>query len=160
MPDGPACGEPAEDRDSLYAGIAGLARCLPRSEHLLTVGSLDDAGFIVPHTLPYSTRDVEPVTYTWCHGPAGTSLLFAALAAAGVAAAGGLGGDLAAAASWTPGWPRPWLTVPTSGGPSRPGCAPCTPATCCCPARPNAGLGPAGGSGLAAESAGRVMGGC
>jgi Lanthionine synthetase C-like protein len=54
------------------------------AQHLLAVGSLDDGGFIVPHTLPYSTRDVEPVTYNWCHGPAGTSQLFAALAAAGV----------------------------------------------------------------------------
>lgn len=54
------------------------------ARHLLAVGSLDDGGLIVPHTLPYSTRDVEPVTYNWCHGPAGTSQLFAALAAAGV----------------------------------------------------------------------------
>jgi hypothetical protein len=54
------------------------------AQHLLAVGSLDDGGLIVPHTLPYSTRDVEPVTYNWCHGPAGTSQLFAALAAAGV----------------------------------------------------------------------------
>jgi hypothetical protein len=54
------------------------------AQHLLAVGSLDDGGFIIPHTLPYSTRDVEPVTYNWCHGPAGTSQLFAALAAAGV----------------------------------------------------------------------------
>ena len=54
------------------------------AQHLLAVGSLDDDGFVVPHTLPYSSRDVEPVTYTWCHGPAGTSLLFAALAHAGV----------------------------------------------------------------------------
>ena len=54
------------------------------AQHLLAVGSLDDDGFIIPHTLPYSTRDVEPVTYNWCHGPAGTSQLFAALAAAGV----------------------------------------------------------------------------
>jgi hypothetical protein len=52
--------------------------------HLLTVGMLDQDGFIVPHTLPYSTRDVDPVTYGWCHGPAGTSQLFAALALAGV----------------------------------------------------------------------------
>ena len=52
--------------------------------HLLAVGRLDEDGFIVPHTLPYSTRDVEPVTYNWCHGPAGTSQLFAALALAGV----------------------------------------------------------------------------
>ncbi|HTQ91674.1 MAG TPA: lanthionine synthetase LanC family protein [Streptosporangiaceae bacterium] len=54
------------------------------AQHLLAVGSLDDGGLIVPHTLPYSARDVEPVTYNWCHGPAGTSQLFAALAAAGV----------------------------------------------------------------------------
>ena len=33
------------------------------------MGSLDDDGFIVPHTIPPSTREVEPVTYTWCHGP-------------------------------------------------------------------------------------------
>ncbi len=54
------------------------------AQHLLAVGSLDDDGFIIPHTLPYSTRDVEPVTCNWCRGPAGTSQLFAALAAAGV----------------------------------------------------------------------------
>lgn len=54
------------------------------AQHLLAVGSLDDDGFVVPHTLPYSKRDVEPVTYSWCHGPAGTSHLFAALAHAGV----------------------------------------------------------------------------
>ena len=52
--------------------------------HLLAVGQLDDSGFVVPHTLPYSSRDVEPVTWNWCHGPAGTSQLFAALALAGV----------------------------------------------------------------------------
>lgn len=57
--------------------------------HLLDVGSLDDGGFIVPHTIPPSTREVEPVTYTWCHGPTGTSLLFAALAHAGVDEVGG-----------------------------------------------------------------------
>jgi len=61
------------------------------AQHLLAVGSLDGDGFIVPHTLPYSTRDVEPVTYNWCHGPAGTSQLFAALAAAGVDEVSGFG---------------------------------------------------------------------
>lgn len=60
------------------------------AQHLLAVGSLDDDGFIVPHTIPPSTRDVEPVTYTWCHGPAGTSYLFAALSHAGVAEVAGL----------------------------------------------------------------------
>lgn len=54
------------------------------AEHLLAVGTLDETGFVIPHTLPFSTRDVDPVTYNWCHGPAGTSQLFAALAAAGV----------------------------------------------------------------------------
>ncbi|WP_433689183.1 lanthionine synthetase LanC family protein [Micromonospora carbonacea] len=59
--------------------------------HLLAVGSLDDDGFVVPHTLPFSRRDVEPVTYGWCHGPTGTSYLFAALAHTGVAQVGGVG---------------------------------------------------------------------
>ncbi|GGM78336.1 lanthionine synthetase LanC family protein [Dactylosporangium sucinum] len=59
------------------------------AEHLLTVADQADGGFVVPHTLPYSTRDVEPVTYTWCHGPTGTSQLFAALARAGAPTAGG-----------------------------------------------------------------------
>ncbi|MFI1359075.1 lanthionine synthetase LanC family protein [Streptomyces sp. NPDC020898] len=54
------------------------------AQHVLSVGRLDDGGFVVPHTVPPSKREVEPVTYTWCHGPAGTSHLFAALAHAGV----------------------------------------------------------------------------
>jgi lantibiotic modifying enzyme len=58
------------------------------ARHLLSVGWLDDDGFVIPHTLPYSKREVEPVTYTWCHGPAGTSLAFAALRLAGVEAVG------------------------------------------------------------------------
>jgi len=61
------------------------------AQHLLAVGELDEGGFVVPHTLPYSSRDVEPVTYNWCHGPAGTSQLFAALAAAGVDEVRGFG---------------------------------------------------------------------
>ncbi len=64
------------------------------AEHLLVVGSLDDDGFVVPHTLPYSQRDVEPVTYSWCHGPTGTSLLFAALGFAGVEQVGGFEVDV------------------------------------------------------------------
>jgi hypothetical protein len=54
------------------------------ADHLLSVAWLEDGGFVVPHTLPYSKREVEPVTYTWCHGPAGTSQFFAALAFVGV----------------------------------------------------------------------------
>jgi len=68
----------ALDRDDFVAAAREGA------QHVLAVGWLDDGGFVVPHTLPYSTRQVEPVTYTWCHGPAGTSHLFAALAHAGV----------------------------------------------------------------------------
>jgi Lanthionine synthetase C-like protein len=63
--------------DLVEAAVAG-------ARHLLAVGSLENGGFVVPHTIPPSTRDVEPITYTWCHGPAGTSHLFAALAYAGV----------------------------------------------------------------------------
>jgi hypothetical protein len=72
------------DRPDFTAAAAQGAR------HLLAVGTLDGNGFIVPHTLPYSTRDVEPVTYNWCHGPAGTSQLFAALAVAGIDEIAGL----------------------------------------------------------------------
>jgi hypothetical protein len=63
------------------------------ARHLLAVGSLDDGGFVIPHTLPYSQREVEPVTYNWCHGPAGTSQLFPALALAGVDEVDGYGVD-------------------------------------------------------------------
>jgi hypothetical protein len=82
------------------AALAVAGRALGRDDfldaarqgarHLLAVGSLDDGGFVVPHTLPYSQRDVEPVTYNWCHGPAGTSQSFAALAFAGVGDVGGV----------------------------------------------------------------------
>jgi hypothetical protein len=58
-------------------------------EHLAAVGDLSGGGFVVPHTSPPSLREVEPVTYNWCHGPAGTSQLFPALALAGVAQVGG-----------------------------------------------------------------------
>jgi hypothetical protein len=60
------------------------------AEHLLDMASLDDGGFIVEHTIPRSQREVEPVTYNWCHGPAGTSQLFPALARAGVERVGGV----------------------------------------------------------------------
>ena len=60
------------------------------ARHLLSVGSLEGEGFVVPHTIPPSAREVEPVTYTWCHGPAGTSYLFAALAHVGIEEIDGL----------------------------------------------------------------------
>jgi len=50
----------------------------------------DGPWLIVPHTIPPARREVEPLTYTWCHGPAGTSHLFAGLSYAGVAEVGGM----------------------------------------------------------------------
>lgn len=61
------------------------------AQHLLAIGSMDDGGFVLPHTIPPSQRVVEPVTYSWCHGPTGTSQLFAALAHAGVDQVNGIG---------------------------------------------------------------------
>ena len=61
------------------------------AQHLLAIGSMDGGGFVVPHTIPPSQRVVEPVTYSWCHGPTGTSQLFAALAHAGVDQVNGIG---------------------------------------------------------------------
>lgn len=71
-------------KDFVEAAVQG-------AQHVLSVGSLDEGGFVVPHTIPPSKREVEPVTYTWCHGPAGTSHLFSALGHAGVAEVSGLG---------------------------------------------------------------------
>lgn len=53
------------------------------AEHLVTLGDTGAGGFVVPHTIP-SAPDRDEVTYTWCHGPTGTSLLFTALELAGV----------------------------------------------------------------------------
>ena len=53
------------------------------AEHLLTIADTSDGGMRVGHVVP-GHEDLDTYTYTWCHGPAGTSLLFAALARAGV----------------------------------------------------------------------------
>lgn len=54
------------------------------AEHLVTLGDTTGGGFVVPVTVPEPPEDRDPVTYGWCHGPTGTSLLFAALERAGV----------------------------------------------------------------------------
>src|SRR4051794_7254405 len=72
-----------ERPDLVHAAVLG-------AEHLLTVGSLDGGGFVVPHTIPPAKREVEPVTYSWCHGPTGTLHLFAALVHAGVTGVDGM----------------------------------------------------------------------
>jgi lantibiotic modifying enzyme len=58
------------------------------AEHLVTLADTSDGGMRVPHVIP-GHEDIETYTYTWCHGPAGTSLLFAALDRAGVPAVAG-----------------------------------------------------------------------
>jgi hypothetical protein len=53
------------------------------AEHLVTLADLSDGGMRVPHVVP-EHDDLDTFTYSWCHGPAGTSLAFAALERAGV----------------------------------------------------------------------------
>jgi hypothetical protein len=53
------------------------------AEHLITLGDTSDGGLRLPHVIP-GEDGLDTFTYTWCHGPAGTSLLFAALERAGV----------------------------------------------------------------------------
>jgi hypothetical protein len=62
--------------------LVGAARA--GAEHLVTLGDASDGGFVVPHYIP-PHPDADEVTYGWCHGPTGTSLLFTALERAGVA---------------------------------------------------------------------------
>ncbi|MGI5183129.1 lanthionine synthetase LanC family protein [Dactylosporangium sp. CA-152071] len=81
------------------AALAVAGRALDRAdfvdaarrggEHLAAIADLSGDGFAVEHTIPRSQREVEPVTYNWCHGPAGTSQLFPALAVAGIPEVGG-----------------------------------------------------------------------
>ena len=53
------------------------------AEHLVTLADTSDGGMRVAHVIP-DQEGLDTYTYTWCHGPAGTSLLFSALAHAGV----------------------------------------------------------------------------
>ena len=60
------------------------------AEHLVSLGDTDEHGFVVPRYLPRDFNDQDEVTYTWCHGATGTSLLFLALDHADVAEVAGL----------------------------------------------------------------------
>jgi lantibiotic modifying enzyme len=53
------------------------------AEHLVTLADTGDGGLRLPHVIPVHD-DIDTYTYSWCHGPTGTSLLFAALDRAGV----------------------------------------------------------------------------
>lgn len=102
----PAGGE-AGDMPNLSHGLAGIAAALAvagaelgrpdlvaaatsGAEHLVTLADRSDDGFVVPRVYPPRPgSDLDPVTFTWCHGPTGTSLLFLALDHAGVATVAG-----------------------------------------------------------------------
>ena len=59
------------------------------AEHLVTLGDASDGGFVVPLSIPPADpAKVDPISYGWCHGPTGTSMLFLALDRAGVNVAG------------------------------------------------------------------------
>jgi hypothetical protein len=53
------------------------------AEYLVSLGDQTDGGLRLENMIP-GKEGVETFTYSWCHGPAGTSLLFAALDRAGV----------------------------------------------------------------------------
>ena len=99
------------DMPNFSHGLAGVATALA-AERLVTLGDASGGGFTVPRQVPFPEgRDYDPVTYTWCHGPTGTSLLFLALDHAGV--------DEVAGAP-TLSWQRRCLhSVRTSGLPER-----------------------------------------
>ncbi len=93
------------DRSDLTAAACSGA------EHLVALGDATGEGFVVPRYLPLGLTGEDPVTYTWCHGATGTSLLFLALARAGVPAIAGTA---------TLGWHRRSLhSVRSSGLPAR-----------------------------------------
>ena len=92
----------AIDMPNFSHGLAGIAAALAvagleldrpdlvaaarsGAEHLVTLGDASGDGFVVPRQVPTPADSPDdPVTYTWCHGPTGTSLLFAALHRAAV----------------------------------------------------------------------------
>jgi lantibiotic modifying enzyme len=92
--------EPRRQMPNWSHGLAGIAGTLAAAgialhrpdlvetarrgaEHLVTLADTSDGGMRVPHVVPLSD-ELDTYTYTWCHGPAGTSYLFAALDRAGV----------------------------------------------------------------------------
>ncbi|MFL6121932.1 lanthionine synthetase LanC family protein [Actinophytocola sp.] len=98
--------EPGRQLPNFSHGLAGIAATLAvagveldrpdlvdaaarGAEHLVTIGTRTGDGFAVPHYIPHDDLDADEFTHNWCHGGAGTSLLFRALAEAGVAAVAG-----------------------------------------------------------------------
>jgi hypothetical protein len=92
---------PPTEMPNFSHGLAGIAAVLATAgvelqrpelvitaergaEHLVTLGINDDKGFRVPRVIPWAERHGDEYTYNWCHGGAGTALLFSALEYAGV----------------------------------------------------------------------------
>jgi hypothetical protein len=68
-----------------------IAAARSGAEHLVGLADRSSGGFVVPRTIPLSPPDSDLVTFTWCHGPTGTSLAFVALDRAGVTDVAGAG---------------------------------------------------------------------
>ncbi|GAA4350801.1 lanthionine synthetase LanC family protein [Angustibacter luteus] len=120
-------GDPFE-MPNLSHGLAGIATALAvagselgrpdlvaaarlGAQHLVGLADRSGGGFVVQSSLPHTNPDRDLVTYTWCHGPTGTSLLFAALDHAEVPEVAGAAPD---------DWLRRCLhSVRTSGLPER-----------------------------------------
>lgn len=82
------------------------------AEHLVTLGDRSAGGFTVPLSIPAADpAKADRLSYGWCNGPTGTSLLFLALARAGVAQVAG-----EPTTSW---YARGRQSVRTSGLPDR-----------------------------------------
>jgi hypothetical protein len=71
---------------SACLGRSDLADAARRGvEHLVSLARTEHGGFAAPHFVPMADgRDEEEFAWGWCHGSAGTSLAFSALALAGV----------------------------------------------------------------------------
>ncbi|KOV83209.1 hypothetical protein ADL03_21465 [Nocardia sp. NRRL S-836] len=67
-----------------------VAAALDGARHLVTLADLSGGGFRAPLRIPRLDDDFEEYSYNWCHGPAGTSLLWKALEHAGVFEVDGL----------------------------------------------------------------------
>jgi hypothetical protein len=100
VPDRYVAEPPLAQMPNLSHGLAGIAAALALAgdelgrgelvdaatdgaKHLVTLADTSDDGFVVPRMIPPKPGEDE-VTFTWCHGPPGTSLLFRALERAGV----------------------------------------------------------------------------
>ncbi|MGW3356969.1 lanthionine synthetase LanC family protein [Streptomyces bungoensis] len=94
-------GELTGRADLLELALAGAADVVARDEG-------GPEGFLVPHSTPQYRPDViEPVSYGWCHGPAGDAQVFRLLR------------DVTADPVWSALADRCWHTVTQSGLPRR-----------------------------------------